>query len=119
MANLTTVFHHIGGRNRSVTAYLQSSAPVTTDWVCLTGNVGVQVSGAATAITYTVQRSSLDPAGQLGADAVPADVAVSGNPSTGMQAQGYIEPGVGWWRVVVSAVTGNATVSISGYDGAA
>jgi hypothetical protein len=87
-----------------------------TDWVKLYGELVVQLTGAATVVSAQVERSVVDP-GEDGstADPAPAGDAITGNPSTGIQPAAYLEPGVGWWRVKVTALTGTPLrVAISG-----
>lgn len=84
-----------------------------TDWVKLTGEIAVQITGAATAITAKVQRSTRDPDDTPNTANVGEDI--TGNPSTGIDPVGFTEPGAAWWRVDVTALTGSpAEVSLSG-----
>ena len=91
-----------------------------TEWSCFTGRVAVQITGTGTGISVRVERSSLDPQGQLGANPAPADspgVEITGNPSTGISPVAYLEPAVGWWRLVVTAIQGTVTLTMSGHHG--
>ena len=85
----------------------------STEWIKFSGGLSVQVTGVATAITGTVQRSTRDPAG--GAPNIAVVAPLTGNPSTGIAPEFFNEPGIAWWRVDVSALSGaGATVAITG-----
>jgi hypothetical protein len=88
------------------------------DWIKLVdGDVTIQVDGAATDVTVQIVHATSDPTAPGGAYA-PADVAITGNPATGIVVSRYIEPAVGWWGAVVSGLTGTpVNVSISGKIG--
>lgn len=86
-----------------------------TDPVRVRGAVAIQYTGAATAITSVVERSTIDPSSGSANWARVEDTAVTGNPSTGMTVASYAEPAIAWWRVRLTALTGaSVTVSISG-----
>ena len=91
------------------------AAPGVTDAVMLSGIVIVQFTGAATAVTAVVERSTKDPA-LGGPNWAPADsAALTGNPNTGMPPLAYREGGAAWWRARVTAITGSSVdVSIQG-----
>lgn len=96
----------------------QLTAVGETDWVCLTGDVALQVTGAATAVTVQLQRSTKDPT--VAANPVTVDEVVTGNPSTGIKPVAYLEPGVAWWRGKVTALIGaSVQISICGTAGEA
>lgn len=88
----------------------------STDWIALSGQLAVQITGAASNLVYVVERSATDPNGDLGAHPAPADAApLKGDPTLGMSPQGYFEPGTAWWRVNVSSFDGGPIlVAISG-----
>lgn len=93
-----------------------TAAPTSTPPVRLAGQVAVQITGTATAITAAIERSVVDPGadGSTGAWA-PARAPITGNPSTGIEVLAFYEPGVAWWRVRVTAMTGAAAaVALSG-----
>lgn len=83
-----------------------------TDWVKISGSLAVQFSGAGTSITYKVERSTVDPAGTANTVLMAASATV--NPSTGVVPLFYTEPGVAWYRVNVTAITGVVLISING-----
>lgn len=98
------------------TLHLTLSAPGVTDWVCLANNIAVQITGTATSITALVERSTKNPADA--ANAAPADAPITGSPVAGIQPVPYLEPGVAWWRVNVTAVAGgDAVIALSGTAG--
>jgi hypothetical protein len=100
-----------------VTAYAAGSAPFTTDWQRFIGSdIVIALTGTATSVTVTVERSPTDPSSPAGALTSPADSAgFTGNLSTGIPPNIYTESGVGWWRVNVTAISGgNCTASMSG-----
>lgn len=77
------------------------------------GEVCVQLSGTATAVTAQVQRSTRDPLS--GPNWAPAGDPITGNPSAGLSIKRYMEPTRGWWRIHVTVLTGgNLIVDISG-----
>lgn len=88
----------------------------STDWIALSGQLAVQITGAASNLTYVVERSVTDPESDLGAHPAPADDApLKGDPTLGMSPQGYFEPGTAWWRVTVNSFDGGPIlVAISG-----
>jgi hypothetical protein len=78
-------------------------------------DIALQLDGVATAVTAQVQRSVRNPSGADNAGGpawAPVDVAVSGNAATGIVPVKYSEPGMAWWRVSVTALTG-ASVGVS------
>lgn len=91
------------------------NAPGLTDWVCLTGTVALQITGAATAITAITQRSTRNP--DITANPAPADEPVTGNPADGMTPTFYVEAGVAWYRVQVTELNGEAVIALSGTAG--
>jgi hypothetical protein len=80
------------------------------------GDVTLQVSGTATAISVRLQRSTLYP----GADGsqgnwAPVDDALTGDLTAGINAVVYVESDHAWWRILVTTVTGGSlTTSVSG-----
>lgn len=77
-----------------------------------TGEVVVQLTGSATAVTAIVERSFRDP--NSSPNWAPAGDIISGNPSAGLNVKRYAEPTRGWWRVRVIAITGaNVLVHVS------
>lgn len=98
------------------TARSTTSVTGSMDWTRFEDcNVTVQVDGAATAITLTVERTTQDPTSGVAVTAAPASTTtITGNPATGIQPSVYIETGVAWWRATLSALTGTATVALSG-----
>lgn len=105
--------------NRQIqTVGASAAAPFATAWTRFTiGDICAQISGSATAVVATVQRSDVNPSadGSL-AQAAPADATgFTGDPATGIAPNIYSEPGVGWWRVNVTTVTGGTVhASLSG-----
>lgn len=94
--------------DEDVTAAPHSTAPIR-----VTGEIALQIAGAATAVTAQVERSTRDPA--VSPNWAPAGDPVSGNPSTGIQCKRYDEPTRAWWRVTVTAITGSGlSVVLSG-----
>lgn len=95
--------------------------PGATEWVKFVDcDIAVALSGTATTVVATVERSSTDPAGT--ANIAPADnTGFTGDLTAGLAAPEpniYTEPGVGWWRVNVGTLTaGNVTVSMTGIGG--
>lgn len=102
--------------SRSISTITTLEGTGSTEWVCLTGQLAVQITGSASALTYMVERSVTDPNGNMGAHAAPADDApLKGEPILGMSPQGYFEPGCAWWRVTISSMSGGPLlVAISG-----
>lgn len=104
------------GRSRVFLVGTQTLTSPTsaTDALLFKGAVAIQITGPATAVTVVVERSTSDPAS--GANWAPADAdAVTGNPSTGVPVQAYLEPAAAWWRVRLTAMTGaSVTISLSG-----
>jgi len=103
-----------GGGYRTGRATLTATGQ--TGWMkFIAGDLIVQLDGAATAVTASVQRSSTNPA--LGSvTPAPADsTGFTGNPSTGIAPNIYTETGVGWWRVNVTDLTGTPlNISLTG-----
>lgn len=86
-------------------------------WTLFEGtNVAVGLSGTATSVTAVIERSGRDPSGPSGASSAPADTTgLTGNLATGVPANIYEEPGVGWWRVNITASSGGTVLaSLSG-----
>lgn len=79
---------------------------------CGPGQVLISATGSATAATLQVQRSANDPNDPVyGAQPVNIGAAVTGDPATGGVAiQSNNEAGVGWWRGVISSVTGSQVI---------
>jgi len=95
------------------------SAVGASDWAPLAGDIGVNVGGTATSVTFNIERSSRQPHedGTGGnANRINAEP-ITGNPSNGsMLAIGAKEPAVGWWRIVVTAIAGGvAQIDLSGF----
>lgn len=86
------------------------SAVGTTEAIRVIGEIALQISGDATAITAVLERSTRDPG--LGANWAPAGDAISGNPSTGLQVKRYAEPTRAWYRVNISSITGGSVVIV-------
>lgn len=101
---------------KRITATTALTATGATDWIKLAGELVVQITGDATAVTATVQRSAVDPSADGStADPAPAGDDITGDPSSGIQPIAYLEPGVAWWRVNVTALTGDhLRIAISG-----
>jgi hypothetical protein len=112
------IIFHNRFTNRTVTGTQTLSSPGVTEWICMSGQIGVQITGQATSITAVVERSSLDPLSSDGANPTPADgVTLTGDPSSGLIPTGYYEPGTAWWRVRVSSLSGGVvTISLSGHS---
>lgn len=105
--------------NAALLASTTVSQPGLTSWVCLTGQLAIQVTGDATVLSYLVERSSMDPHDPAGHNAAPADSQViTGSPVQGMTPEAFYEPGVGWWRIRVTDIQGgDALLTISGFHG--
>lgn len=86
------------------------AADQATTWLGLTGELAVQVTGDASAITLLVERSTRQPTRTVQPNTVPAGEPITGDPSAGIQPRAYIEPGVGWWRVRCVEISGGAAV---------
>lgn len=86
-----------------------------TEEVRLQGDVIVQLSGSATAITAIVEHATRDP-GTSEANWAPAsDEPFTGNLSAGMAPRPYVEPATGWWRVRIASISGgDCKISIIG-----
>jgi hypothetical protein len=97
---------------KTVRQSLTANGDVST-WVQCSGDIAIQLVGAATAVTAVVERSPVHPS--EGAIAGPVSTTpLTGNPSTGMPVASFFEPGVAWWRVRLTALTGDAlTVAVS------
>lgn len=83
------------------------------------GDVVIQATGPATAVTYLVERHAPQQGGgEPSASSpgwCPADVAVSGNPSAGLAAALYAGRGDAWIRINMTAITGpSVSFSITG-----
>lgn len=118
MTDLFTI--RVRYQNAAIIATSDVATTGVTDWICLTGQVVVQITGTATAISVRVERSSLCPDSESGPNPAPADgpgIEISGNASTGIAPVVYVEPAVGWWRLVVTSIAGSANLSISGFYG--
>lgn len=88
-----------------------------TGWTAFAAtDICAQISGSATSVTATVERSDVDPTLKT-AQVAPADSAgFSGDPATGIAPNIYTEPGVGWWRWNITAISGGSVnVSLSGF----
>ncbi len=112
----TQDFREVGG-GICQTAYAVFTSPGSMDWVRFTNtDITVQIDGVATAINVVIERSVLDPGGDVPFTYAPADSsAMSGNPASGIVPNIYVEPGLGWWRARVTLLTGtSATVSLVG-----
>ena len=107
--------------NAVVVASTVATSIGVTDWACYTGEIAVQVTGSAQHIAIRVERSALDPDGPDGANPAPADgvgIEIEGSPVGGIAPVMYMEPGVGWWRLVVTElVGGSALLTTSGHYG--
>lgn len=114
MVSTVTRLQRLGSYARSLHHPL--SAPGVTDWVCLANNIAVQITGTATSITALVERSTQNPA--AAANPATVDAPITGSPLAGIQPTPYLEPGVAWWRVNVTAVAGgDALIALSGTAG--
>ncbi len=83
------------------------------DWVLCQGDIAIQVTGTATAVSFIVERSTRNPSDTPNPAPVATDP-VTGNPSTGVNVLSYVEPGVAYWRVRITAMTGsNVDVSFA------
>jgi hypothetical protein len=94
-----------------------TAANQSTEWLRLSGQLAIQITGTATAVSVQVERSTRDPQ-TLTPNTAPAGDVITGNPATGMQPKAYAEPGVAWWRAKLTAITGaDCTVAINGIGG--
>jgi hypothetical protein len=78
------------------------------EWICLSGRVALQVTGDAQSCQVQVERSTNDPL--VRANNAPVDLPIKGNPSEGILVEGYYEPAVAWWRVVIQEVSGGEII---------
>jgi hypothetical protein len=86
-------------------------APGSTAAIRLTkGMVGVQLTGTGTVTAWVERTPSSEPENWGPAD----DEAIDGDLSTGIAALNFDEPVRGWWRVRITACTGDVHVSIIG-----
>lgn len=85
------------------------------------GDIGLQLSGVATAIAGILECSAVDP-GEDGSTGVwaPVAAAISGDPSDGsMTLTLYYEPATAWYRWRNTSISGaSVNVSIRGQKGA-
>lgn len=82
-------------------------------------DVVAAAGGTATSFTGVIERSAVDPNSPVAnplSGVTPADsTGLTGNLTTGITPNVYREPGVGWWRIRVTACSGgSANTSISG-----
>ena len=83
---------------------LDATSATQSEWIQATYKLIVQVTGAATAVSIDIERSTINP---VMAAANPAKVAtITGNPATGITPSIYEEPGAGWWRAKLTSITG-------------
>lgn len=86
-----------------------------TEEVRLQGDVIVQLSGTATAITAIVEHATRDPGSSEVNWAPASDDPFTGDLSAGMAPRPYVEPATGWWRVRIASISGgNCKISIIG-----
>lgn len=113
---ISTMDHDVAhSRDNRVELYQLMEAAGATDAVRLQGDVVVQISGTATAITANVERASRDPNGAEVNWAPAEGEAFSGDLSAGISPRAYFEPATGFWRLNISALTGGTCkVSIIG-----
>lgn len=113
---ISTMDHDVAhSRDNRIELYQLMEAVGVTDFVRVQGDVVVQISGTATAITAKVERASRDPnSGEV--NWAPAETETfSGDLSAGIPPRAYFEPATGFWRLNISALTGgNCKVSIIG-----
>lgn len=81
------------------------------DWVLCQGDIAIQITGTATAVTAVVERSTRNPSNTPNPAPLSADT-ITGNPTTGVNVASYYEPGAAYWRVRLTALTG-AGVNVS------
>ena len=94
-----------------------TGANQATEWLRLSGQLAIQITGPANAVGVQVERSTRDPATST-PNIAPAGDVITGNPAAGMQPKAYVEPGVGWWRAKLTAMTGtDCTIAINGMGG--
>lgn len=92
-----------------------TDAADVTEWIFLTGNIAIHITGVATAITATLKRSIENP-NLVTANSVTVGASITGNPTTGIY-RADSEAGAAWWRVELSVLTGaSAVVYISGRE---
>lgn len=90
---------------RVITNQTLSAVGDVSDWVLCQGDIALQLTGSATAITGVVERSTRNPSDNPN----PAPVSsgpITGNPSTGIAVVSYTEPGAAYWRFRLTAKTG-------------
>lgn len=110
-----TIPYTSGTQVLAVTDSGQTAAYASNTQQFFAGSIGVSVWGTATLCSVQVQRSATGPDDPLGVNFVPADIPITGNPSTGLTPVIYTEPSFGWWRVNVTSITGGSlNTSISG-----
>lgn len=109
-----TTTSHLRSTNTGINFDQDFTAAGTTDPVKLAVEVAVQITGIATDINATVERSTRDPAGGNANWAQVGDP-ITGNPSLGIPVALYAEPSAAWWRVRITSMFGAAAaVSLSG-----
>lgn len=104
-----------------VTAYDAGiAAPVQTQWTRFANTqIAVQLDGTATSVIALVLRSAINPFQNPGALGAPADTGgFNGDVATGVAPLLYVEPGIGWWCVNLTTVSGGSVnVSMAGIGG--
>lgn len=107
---------HLLVPNMSATLFADLSAPGVTEAVKLASNIAVALSGTATNVEVVIERSARNPDGTP--TWVKVGASITGNLTTGIDVQAYLEPGTAWWRArVVTLTGGNVKIDISGRNG--
>jgi hypothetical protein len=97
-------------KTRPITLTEKITAVGKTGFAVFRDGVVLQASGVATAVTMVLERHPVLPDNATPSAAsinwAPADVAITGNPSTGLVPTLYQGRGEAWLRVNVTALTG-------------
>lgn len=116
MTQLRQVAAPAQGPSFSQTAFERFTAPGQTEWVPFnTGMVMVGVSGVANHIKVVVERSFVSPTDPsirpTDVICMPADVdPITGDCTVGIQPKVYRETAMGWWRAVVTEISGGQVI---------
>lgn len=115
---VSTVRRPVAAADVQAVSFTVTAANDTTDWAYFTGDVMLQVSGAASAISATMRRSVLDPTAQGAQPDIVTDPTapeITGAASAADITVLYSGVGGAWWSVKVNSITGgNAVLSLTG-----
>lgn len=106
-----TVFK-VSDKRKTVSQQLTAVADAT-DWVDFQRDIAIQITGTATSVTAVVERATRGPTNTP--NPAPVGDAITGNALSGIPVATFYEPGVAWWRVRITAISGGiANISITG-----